>query len=191
MDKATIARSYAAALFELADRTHDVEVVSRALAGVNALLATNRRIVDFLGSPRIEVDDKKRVLRSAFEGHVPPMFLNFLMVVLDKRRQRLLRDIAHEYDLLVDAKLGRLNVVVTLAHEADPREMSDITASLSKLTGQSVIPHAHVDPVILGGIIVRYGDRLLDGSLRRRLISLRRRLMEASIADRNPGTLPG
>ncbi len=191
MEKATIARSYATALFELAGRNREVETISRAFASVNALLSANRRIVEFLASPKIEVAVKKRVLRSAFEGRVPPIFLNFLLVVLDKRRQRLLRDIAREYDLLVDEKLGRVNVEVTLAHRPGPGEMEEITARLSKLTGRAVVPHVHVDPAIVGGIIVRYGDRLLDGSLRRQLVSLRGRLMHASIAERNPENLPG
>jgi F-type H+-transporting ATPase subunit delta len=191
VDKSTIARSYATALFEAAERSQDVEPISRALAGINTLLAANRQIGEFLGSPRIDVTDKKRALRTAFEGHVPPIFLNFLMVVLDMRRQRLLREIARQYNLLMDEKLGRLNVEVTLARQPADGELAGITEHLSTLTGKAVVPHAHVDPAILGGIIVRYGDRLLDGSLRRQLISLRGHLMGASVADRNPGTHSG
>jgi F-type H+-transporting ATPase subunit delta len=187
----TIARSYATALFELATRTGDLELIARALTSVSSLLAANPRIREFLSSPRIEVADKKNALRAAFGDRVPPIFLNFLMVVLDKRRQGLIGQISKQYALLMDEKLGRANVDVTLAHEPDPAELAEITASLSGLTGKSVVPHVHVDPAIIGGIIVRYGDRLLDGSLRRQLISLRGRLMQASIADRNPGTLPG
>lgn len=191
MDNATIARSYATALFELAERKQEVESISRAFASVNAMLASNRRIGEFLSSPKIEVDAKKRVLRTTFEGRVPPIFLNFLLVVLDKRRQRLLREIAREYDLLMDEKLGRVNVQVTLAHQPDAAEMKDITAKLSGLTGRAAVPHVHVDPAIIGGIIVRYGDRLLDGSLRRQLISLRGRLMQAEIANRTSSPNPG
>jgi F-type H+-transporting ATPase subunit delta len=191
VEKTTIARSYATALFELAGRRGEVETISRAFASVNALLSTNRRVGEFLGSPKIELAAKKRVLRTTFESRVPLIFLNFLLVVLDQRRQRLLHDIAREYDLLVDQKLGRVNVNVTLAREPGPRDMEAITARLSALTGRAVVAHVHVEPAILGGIIVRYGDRLLDGSLRRQLVSLRGRLMEANIAVRNPGTLPG
>lgn len=191
MENATIARSYATALFELAERKKEVETISRAFASVNALFASNRRIIEFLNSPKIEVDDKKRAFRATFEGRVPPIFLNFLLVVLDKRRQRLLRGIAREYDLLMDEKMGRVNVQVTLAHQPEAGEMQAITAKLSGLTGRSVVPHVHVDPSIIGGIIVRYGDRLLDGSLRRQLISLRGRLMQADIANRTSSPNPG
>lgn len=182
MEQATIARSYASALFALAEKTGDHEAYGRSLASVNALLDANRLIRDFLRSPKIAVAEKKRILKTAFEATVPPLFLNFLLVVLDKRRQRLLREIAREYDLMMDERLGRLNVQVTLAHEPDARELTDIASRLTSMTGKSVIPHVQVDRDIVGGIIVRYGDRLLDGSLRRRLIFLRAHMMEASLA---------
>jgi F-type H+-transporting ATPase subunit delta len=185
MEQATIARSYASALFELAGRGRDYEAYARAFATVNALLDGDRRVRDFLRSPKIDVAAKKQALQSAFQGRVPPLFLNFLLVVLDKRRQRLLKYIAREYDQFMDEKLGRLNMQVTLAHTPDARELAEISARLSRLTGKSVIPHVHVDPAILGGIIVRYGDRLLDGSIRRRLLSLRGRLLETSLAAPN------
>lgn len=191
MDNATIARSYATALFELAERKGEVEAISRSFASVNALFASNRRIGEFLSSPKIDVSAKKRVLRTTFEGNVPQIFLNFLLVTLDKRRQRLLRDIAREFDLLMDDKLGRVNVQVTMAHEPGSAEMQEITTRLSRMTGRTVVPHMHVDRSIIGGIIVRYGDRLLDGSLRRRLISLRGRMMQADIANRTTSPNPG
>ena len=192
MEQATIARSYASALFELAERNNDFESFARAFAGVIALLDTDRRTRDFMRTPKIAIETKKHVVQTAFAGRVPPLFLNFLMVVLDKRRQRLLRDMAREYDQLLDDRLGRVNVQVTLAHQPDARELADISAKLMRLTGRSVIPHVQVEPAILGGIIVRYGDRLLDGSLRRRLVSLRRLLMDASLpAQDHPSTTRG
>jgi F-type H+-transporting ATPase subunit delta len=191
VDNATIARSYATALFELAERKKEVDAISRAFASVNALFASNRRIGEFLNSPTIEVDAKKQALRVTLEGRVPPIFLNFLLVVLDKRRQRLLRDVVREYDLLMDEKMGRVNVEVTLAHQPDAGEMQAITSKLAGMIGKSVVPHVHVDPSIIGGIIVRYGDRLLDGSLRRQLLSLRGLLMQADIANRTSSPNPG
>jgi len=183
VEQATIARSYASALFALAEKTGDHEAYGRALASVNALLDSSRLVRDFIRSPKIAVAEKKRILQATLQSSVPPLFLNFLLVVLDKRRQRLLRAIAREYDLMMDERLGRLNVQVTLAREPDARELTDVASRLSRLTGKSVVPHVQVDGDIIGGIIVRYGDRLLDGSLRRRLIAMRAHMMDASLAD--------
>ncbi len=183
MEQSTIARSYASALYELAERTNDFEAYARAFVTVNTLIDSDRMIRDFLRSPKIEVAEKKRVLATAFQRSLPPLFLNFLLVVLDKRRQRLLRAMATEYDTMMDQRLGRVNMAVTLAHEPDARELADISARLMRMVGKTVIPHVHVDAAILGGVIVRYGDRLLDGSLRRRLISMRSRLLEAKLPE--------
>lgn len=183
VEQLTVARSYAAALFELGRRTDAHDTFARAFASLNALVDADPRIRDFLRSPMIPVAEKKRVLKEAFAGRLPGLFLNFLMVVLDKRRQRMLRAIAAEYDRMLDEHLGRLNVAVTLAREPDGATLAAITERLSKVLGKAVIAHVRVDPEILGGIIVRYGDHVMDGSLRRRLLYLRGRMLAAPLSE--------
>lgn len=181
MNGSTIARNYAEALFEIGERHGQREAFASAVDELAAVFDKEPKLRAFLESPKVETEEKKGVLKRAFEGRVPPLFLNFLMVVLDKRRQRLLREIAREYHALLDERLGRLHAQVTLAHEPDERFEQEIAADLSRVLGRQVIPHVNVNPQILGGIVVRYGDRVLDGSLRRRLVSLRRRLVEAEL----------
>lgn len=183
MTSSTVARSYADALFELGNRTQDHDGFARAIDLVGALIETDGRIREFLGSPKIAIAAKKAALRKVLEQRVPRLFLNFLLVVLDKRRHRLLPEIAREYRLLLDEHLGRLHVQVTLAHEPDERTEREIAAELTRILGRNVIPHVRVDPAILGGIVARYGDRVLDGSLRRRLVSLRHRLLEVALPE--------
>lgn len=181
IESTTIGRSYAEALFALGQKTGEDETYARAFETFVALLESDDRIRDFLGSPKIDVAAKKDVLARALEDRVPRLFLNFLLVVLDKRRQRFVPEIAREYRRLVDERLGRLHVQITLAHEPDERMEHEVATELGRLMGKRVIPHVRVDPSILGGIIVRSGDRVLDGSLRRRLLSLRQRLLEAAL----------
>jgi F-type H+-transporting ATPase subunit delta len=109
---------------------------------------------------------------------VHPLFLNFLLVVIDKRRQNLLSDIAREYHALVEDAEGRMHVGVTVAHEPSAELHQEIRSKLSEIFGKTVVPHVNVDGRILGGIIVRHEDKVIDGSLRRRLIAMRRRLLE-------------
>jgi F-type H+-transporting ATPase subunit delta len=106
--------------------------------------------------------------------------MNFMLVLLRKRRQRLIREIAAAYAGLLDDKMGRLHVQVTVAHAPDARLEEQISQQLTRILGRSVLPSIQVDPTILGGIVVRYGDRIVDGSLRRRLFGLRRRLIAAA-----------
>jgi F-type H+-transporting ATPase subunit delta len=176
----TLARNYAETLFELGERHggHD-----EFLRGMNlvAALVRERRIRQFLEMPKIDTRAKQQALRSALAGKVSELFLNFLLVVLAKRRQRVLSEIAAEYAALLDEKRGRLHVQVTLAHEPDPGTRERIAAELTRILGRTALPHIQVDPAILGGIVVRYGDRILDGSMRRRLMGLRERLLSAAL----------
>lgn len=183
MEQQTVARSYASALFEIGERAGEHEAFTRAFASVNALIASDRRIRDFLGSPKIAVAEKKDVLTGALGNRLPRLFLNFLLVLLDNRRHRLLPAVASEYDQMLDERLGRLNVSVTLAREPDAAGLAGITDRLSKALDKSVIAHVRVEPDILGGIIVRYGDHVMDGSLRRRLLHLRGRMLAAPLTE--------
>ena len=145
------------------------------------MIASDPSIGAFLQTPNVDLAAKKKALRSAFTGRVHPMVLNFILVVLEKRRQRLLGAIAEEYNGLLDEKLGRLHVQVTLAHAADEATERKFAQELSRILGRTAIPHITVDPNIIGGIVVRFGDRILDGSLRRRLAGMRSRLYEAAL----------
>jgi F-type H+-transporting ATPase subunit delta len=175
------ARNYAGALFELGERHDAHSDLALGLDTITTLLDSDPRIRTFLQTPRIAAAARERALRRAMEDRVAPLFMNFLLVVLRKRRQTLLHQIAAAYRELLDGKHGRVHVQVTLAHEPDERLEERIRTELTRVLGRSVLPHVHVDPAILAGIVVRYGDRLVDGSLRRRLFGLRRRLIAASV----------
>lgn len=181
MRNSTVSRSYAEALFELGEKHDQLETFAANMQTLDALLAADPRVKEFLYTPKIEPGVKKEALKQAFAGSLHPLLLNFVLVVLDKRRQRLLEAIAHEYRALVDEKLGRLNVDVTLAHRADDTQLGAIVAQLSRVLEREVVPQVRVDEGILGGIIVRYGDRVIDGSLRRRLVAMRNRLLHTAV----------
>ncbi|HUF51173.1 MAG TPA: ATP synthase F1 subunit delta [Longimicrobiales bacterium] len=176
-----VARSYAEALFELGERQHAHDDFTHGLNTITTLLESDPRVRAFLETPKLDVEQKKQALRKALQSQVSPVFLNFVLVVLRKRRQRLLHAIAAAYRDLLDEKLGRLHVHVTMAHEPDEQTEQTVIAELSRILGRTVIPHVVVDPALLGGIVVRYGDNVMDGSLRRQLLSLRQRMVEAAL----------
>lgn len=179
MHATIVGRSYADALFELGERHDAHEDIAQGLNLVTTLLDAEPRIRTFLETPKVEVSRKQQVLRETLGGQVTPLFLNFLMVVLRQRRQRLLRDIAAAYRDMLDRKLGRVQVAVTVAHEPDEALEQTLRTELSRIVGQDVVPRIRVEPAILGGVIVRYGDRIIDASVRRRLIGMRRRMADA------------
>lgn len=177
----TVARNYAEALFELALRHEGLEAFGAALSLVAGLIDEDPRLRQFLETPRIDAGPKKDALRKALEGQVPPMLLNFLLVVIDKRRQRLIGSIATEFAALVDDHENRVHVDVTVARPLDEATGKLLDERLSRLLGKTAVSHVRVDPSIIGGVVIRAGDTIYDGSLRRRLGSMRRQLMTASL----------
>jgi F-type H+-transporting ATPase subunit delta len=119
--------------------------------------------------------EKARLLGAALEG-APREFVLFLQALVKRGRQRHLREIATEYQTLLDIKHNRVRAGVTLARPADESLQRDIQAALSRQLGKEVIAAFHVDPEILGGTVVRVGERIHDGSVRRRMTKLRRLL---------------
>jgi F-type H+-transporting ATPase subunit delta len=181
MQETTIARSYAEALLELAGADHKVDLYDDELRLIADLMRTEDEFRLFLETPRIDPADKKRVVRAVFEKKIPGRLLRFLLVVIEKRRARLLPTIAAEFSDLVDEQHGRLKVEVTTATEPDKALSSDLKKRLSKLLGKDVVPRYRLDPRIIGGVIVRVGDTVMDGSIRHRLQLLRRRLLKTEI----------
>jgi F-type H+-transporting ATPase subunit delta len=177
----TIARNYAEALFEVADKEGELVVYGEGIEMVARLLDENRDFRALLETPRVPAAEKKAVLRRVLGGVVRPPLLNFLLLTIDKRRQRLLRDIARAYHELVDERLNRTRVEVTVARPQEEAVMARLSDALSRLLGKTAVPHLRVKPEILGGVIVRAGDTIYDGSLRRRLDRMRRQLLSAEL----------
>lgn len=189
MREETVARNYAETLFALAERHEGVEAYQDALAALVGTLNESPGLRTFLATPRIAAADKKAVLRSALEGRVPGRFLSFVLVTVDKRRQALLGQIALSYNELLDEHHRRVHVEVTVARTLDGAAQGSVAGRLSQLLGRTAIPHFRVHPEILGGVVVRAGDTVYDGSLRRRLEGMRHSLLAASLGG--TGTING
>ncbi|NJD20041.1 MAG: ATP synthase F1 subunit delta [Gemmatimonadetes bacterium] len=183
----TVAREYAETLFALAERHEGVAVFGRGVDLVTGLLDEDPEFRLFLETPRIEASQKKALMRKVFERELPVQLVNFLLVVIDKRRQRLLRQIAQHFRALVDEKEGRAHVEVTLARPVDDTTMAVLTRRLSELLGATAVPHVRVRPEILGGVVVRTGDTIFDGSVRRQLDGMRRQLLKAKLPTGSAG----
>jgi len=167
----TIARNYAEALFAAG-----VEY-SPVLDAVAGAIQADERIATVLHSPRVSKTAKSQILERALKGEAPREFVRFLQAVVRRGRQNLLGEIAQEYQGLLDEKLNRVHAGVTLSSEADARMQKQVVERLAKALGRDVRAYFRSDPRILGGVVVRVGDRIYDGSVRRRLTALQRRML--------------
>ena len=98
-----------------------------------------------------------------------------------KRRQMLIPEIAAEYRMMIDESEDRVHVNVTVAREPAQPEKDALVKQLSRLFGKRVVPHISLNPAILGGVIVKVGDTVMDGSVRRRLASLKQRMLATAV----------
>lgn len=173
MREPTIARNYAETLLELAQRAGDLRGWGELIEQVANAVESDRRLRVFLESPRVSAQQKKDILQKAFGTALPRTFVRFLQALVSHRRQMLIPAIAHAYNDLVDEVEGRVHAAVTVAREADDADRALIATQLSRALGKDVVPHFVVNPAILGGVVVRVGDTVLDGSVRRRLSILK------------------
>lgn len=180
MREPTIARNYAEALLALARKANDLPGWGRMISDVANAVEQDERLRRFLEAPQIAAEQKNEILGKAFQDRVPRLFLRFLQKLVDNRRQMLIPLIAREYHQLVDEVEGRVHAQVTVARPVDDAGRDAIAAQLSRALGKTVVPHVAVNPAILGGLVVRVGDTVMDGSVRRRLSMLRGRLLASS-----------
>ena len=183
MSSAIVARNYASALFDLAVRDGAAESFGEGLEIVAELLDEVPSFRRFLEGPGVSRDQKKALLGDSCGARVPTPVLHFLFLVVDRGRQRLLRQIHREYRGLLDEHLGREHVDVTVARALDAEGETSVTQHLSGVLGKDVVPHFRIDPRLLGGIVFRSGDVVYDGSVRRRLDQMKRRLMAADVSN--------
>lgn len=176
MRSETIAGNYAEALFSLGEKSGRSAEYAELLDAVAGAVEASPRVAAVLMSPKIPRDVKIRLLTGAV-AKAPQEFRLFLAAVVKRGRQGLLSLIATEYMSLLDLKLNRIRAGITLAREPNEQLRQQITRSLEARLGKEVVPTWMVDPDILGGVIVRLGDRVLDGSVKRRITRLRRQLV--------------
>lgn len=176
MSKVGVARNYAETLFVLAEQAKAIELWAQMIDAVAEGVRLSPAANAVLMSPKVTKVAKAKLIAAALPK-APAEFVRFLQAVVKRGRQGLLRDIADEYLKLVDIKMDRVRARVVLARKADEAEQKAIAAALSKALGKNAIATYGVDPTLLGGASIRVGDRVFDGTIKRRMQTLRRVLL--------------
>jgi F-type H+-transporting ATPase subunit delta len=171
-----VSRNYAEALLALATKADNREGFGTMIRDVADAIAQDATVKLFLESPRVSFERKNEILSQAFGDRVPRVFLLFLQTTVHNRRQMMIPEIATEYGKLLDTEEGRVHAEVTLARSISDAETAGIGTELSRVLGKRVLPQVTVDPSIMGGIIVKVGNTVMDGSVRRRLSKLATRM---------------
>lgn len=173
MRDASIARNYAEALLALARKAKDATGYGALIGALGDAVSGDQTLQRFLAAPQISAAEKNAVLGKALRDKAPRPFVLFVQKLVSNRRQLLIPAVATEYHDLLDAAEGRVHARVTVARPYDAAATEALTKALSAALAKTVVPHVTVDERIIGGVVVRVGDRVMDGSIKRRIGKLR------------------
>lgn len=182
-----VAGRYAAALYETASEEkvlpkykNMVDTVEGELKGIEKVIEDNPDLQKLLYHPQITPAAKKELLVKLFEGKVSDVTGNFLALLVDRRRETYFTDIVAEFIALANAGRNILAAQIASAVELNDKEKGELNKILGSLAGKKVQTSFTVDPSIIGGVVVRMGDKIIDGSVKTRLASLKERLKAIS-----------
>lgn len=181
MLKGAVSRRYARALFDLASEKGIVDQLEEELNGIIAAFKENSDLYKVLYHPRITDTDKIALTEVVFKGKVSDEALNFVILLIDKHRVIFLEDILAEYTEEANQIRNMVQAKVSTAIPLTPEEQQQLKDKLIKMTGKNVQLTAEIDLSLVGGVVVRIGDTVIDGSVARRLSVLKDKLMQVQV----------
>ncbi len=181
MRDTAVASRYAVALFSVTEKRGETVRVLEDLKGLAVVLAPGSAVSRQLASPQVRLVDKREALRRSLEGRVETVVILFLELLLRKRRMREFETIVSEFEALVEHAQGIQRVQVVSAVPLTSDETAKLLAVLENYTKKKVKLAAEVEEELLGGALVRIGDRVIDRSVRTLLESIEHQLREVSV----------
>lgn len=173
------AGQYAQAVLDLANQQQQAEAIGGELADLKRIIKENPTFESFLRDPAIGAAERLRILKSTLEGRISPLLMNTIGVLNAKRRLGLLPQIVEAYEDLLDAQLGRVEVEVTVAAELDSGALETVRQRVSSALQKDAVIRQRVDESVIGGLVLRIDDRVIDASVKSQLEAIQERLMSA------------
>jgi F-type H+-transporting ATPase subunit delta len=167
---AGMAEPYAEALMSLAQAHSLVAPFGEDANSVLELMNTSSELGDFLTNPFTKADSKKQVLRQLLAGQVQPYFLNFLFLLVDRRRVFLLEGICRQYKVLLRQMKNTVLAEVTSTLELSDSQRESVIQKVKNMTNASEVElETKIDPELIGGVVIKIGSQVLDASIRGQL----------------------
>ncbi len=182
MLKGAIARRYAGAMFEIGSKQNQLD---RTLEDVQeiAQIFAHRKLAYLLQEPKVPAQRKETAIRQALTSKVLPTSLNLALLVVQRDLVEIMPNIARELEQLVMNYKNQAVAQVTTAKQIDDAQMALIKHALEQRTGKNIILQTRTEPAILGGVVARVGDQVIDGSVRYRLNALRQQLLHSAASS--------
>lgn len=178
MTEDNVVLGYAQALYELASESGQIEQIEKELQTMDTLLKESTVLKKLMLHPGVPVNLKKRLVESVLAHECSHLMKKFLYVLIDKRRERLLGFLFVSYRNVVRKIKGIVITEVQSAIQLTDNHLERLKTRLEKILGKEIEITAVINPEILGGLIIRFGDKLIDGSVRHKLSKLKKKLMQ-------------
>ncbi len=172
------AKTYSQALFEFALEAGKVDEIEKEFAFIVEAFTTYKEFFELFKTPKMSVDERKGIIKEIFSEKVSKEMMNFMMIILDKRRAGEILAIQREFEVKVDEYHGIVPAYVKSATELDESEKKAIVDQLKSLTGKEIRLKTAVDPSVIGGLYIKVGDKVIDGSIRKKLDAMREELRQ-------------
>ncbi len=179
MAKTVSARRHAQAVFELALEKGELEKWQADLELIGVAL-TDPQLARLLENPKLRFSEKEEMLQNVLSG-VNPLALNLAKMLVAKNRLGIVDGLIEEFNNMLNSHFGKETAEIITAIPLSDEGKEIIRGKLSGVTGKDLVVTAEVDPEIMGGVVARVGDKLIDGSVRTRLKELRKDLLEAGL----------
>ena len=178
MAAGSVSRRYARALFSIGVDRANFEQLGKELDAVAELWTGSPELREAVANPVFKASEKRAVMQTLLPRVAPTADVQrFVLLLLDRGRLPSVPHIARAYREMVDLHAGRVRAHITSAQPLGPAELNRIRDSLARRTGKHVVLEASVDPALIGGVVARVGDLVLDGSIRTQLGTLRDKLL--------------
>src|SRR5262249_22233359 len=158
--------AYARSLLDLATEQKAAEPMAADLAQLKDILEQNPNFKLYLADPAISVAERATALTRIFQGKVSPLLFNFLRITNEQGRLDHLTEIVNAYDDLLDEQLGKIEVDIIVAHPLTPEQLEQARQIVGQALKKNVVIHPYVDDSIIGGVIIRVQDKLIDASVK-------------------------
>lgn len=183
MSYSRVASRYASALLKAAVQADSLDAVRTDVNLLKTALGVSRELLHLLKSPIVPPDRKVAALKNIFADKVSIMTMNFILLLLEKRREGELPGVLTSFDEQYNQQMGIADVLIRSAIELDETQKNSILEKVKKFTGKTVVARYMVDPALIGGFMVKIGDTVLDGSVRHQLDNLKKALAAGELSN--------
>ncbi|OPL09114.1 MAG: hypothetical protein AVO33_07680 [delta proteobacterium ML8_F1] len=171
-----VAKTYSEALFEVALEVDGLDRIAEEFQQVNESFVNNREFFELYRSPQFSTEERKAIINEVFRDGISAELRNFLYILLDKRRSGSVLEIHRAFMKRLDAHRGILEATVKSAEPLSEALKKELAVKLGALTGKDVRLKASVEKDLIGGLYIKVGDQVLDGSMKNRLENIKESL---------------